>query len=370
MTRWMRLAGRDAPAQELLANAAGRALPVAWPPTVPGTPEDDTLLDPNLTRADEPSVEAPPSDASYAAFSPGQRTAFWQWLAMAHVPAPTAFVHLLLAQLEIRLFDLPQRAELVTDLNWLHENNAWPQHDALTRVLLLQQWLAQDAAGLVHWSLATERLSADLWNVLLGWQAMLGLPLQQAQMAPLARAWKLATPPRLTTLRELLDAEPLAHALAAANPAEREPKPWRGIHRAVRLMIPQPSLRPLLLPLLKEQTDISAAPEPLQEQAPTEAASERAPQIEEEGWHLILEFGQSRSDYFHAAVALAERSATFTKLVDENRNVVYRVMYKKDKMRNFWRLWNLVESWSSTRIYVRGEELEKWKVWRYSQFLQ
>ncbi len=366
----MRLTGRDAPAQELLANAAGRALPVAWSPTVPGSPEDDTLLDPNLTRADEPCAEPPQVDAAYAAFSPGQRTAFWKWLAMAHTPAPTAFVNLLLAQLEIRLFELPQSAELVTDLDWLHENNDWSEPEALTRVLLLQQWLAQDAAAMAHWSLSTERLSADLWNMLLGWQAILGLPLQQAQMAPLARAWKLPATPRLPTLRALLDAEPLAHALSAAGPAAREPKPWRGIHRAVRLMIPQPSLRPLLLPLLKEQTAISVGLPHLPERAPSDAVIASAPQIEEEGWHLILEFGQSRSDYFYAAVALAERSDTFTKLVDENRNVVYRVMYKKEKMRNFWRLWNLVESWSSTRVYVRGEELEKWKVWRYSQFLQ
>jgi hypothetical protein len=92
--------------------------------------------------------------------------------------------------------------------------------------------------------------------------------------------------------------------------------------------------------------------------------------MKEAGWHLILEFGQSRSEYFDFALTLAQRIDSFSQLVDEDRKVVYRVMFQKDKLRDFWRLWNYVEKWSSTRVYVRGEEIEKWKVWRYSQFLR
>ena len=70
------------------------------------------------------------------------------------------------------------------------------------------------------------------------------------------------------------------------------------------------------------------------------------------------------------ALELARRNEAFTQIMDENRRLVYRVMFRKGKLRNFWRLWEYVKSWSSTRVYVRGEEVETWKVYPYSQFMR
>ena len=39
---------------------------------------------------------------------------------------------------------------------------------------------------------------------------------------------------------------------------------------------------------------------------------------------------------------------------------------RKRHMRHFWRLWAYVESWSSTRVYVNGKEIQKWNVFPYS----
>jgi hypothetical protein len=39
-------------------------------------------------------------------------------------------------------------------------------------------------------------------------------------------------------------------------------------------------------------------------------------------------------------------------------------------MGTFWQLWNYVQSWSATRVYCKGRELQKWQVYPYSQYLR
>jgi hypothetical protein len=56
--------------------------------------------------------------------------------------------------------------------------------------------------------------------------------------------------------------------------------------------------------------------------------------------------------------------------MDEDRRLVYRVRFHKDRLRNFWRIWEYVQKWSSTKVYVNGQEIEQWKVWPYSQYLR
>jgi hypothetical protein len=57
-------------------------------------------------------------------------------------------------------------------------------------------------------------------------------------------------------------------------------------------------------------------------------------------------------------------------IMDETRQIVHRISYQKRHMRQFWRLWDYVQNWSSTRVYLNGQEMEKWKVWPYSQHLR
>ncbi len=86
--------------------------------------------------------------------------------------------------------------------------------------------------------------------------------------------------------------------------------------------------------------------------------------------YLILEFSQSRSEYFDYVLQLAQRQSEFAQLMDEDRRLVYRVRFRKDKLRSFWRIWEYVQNWSSTKVYVNGEEIEHWKIWPYSQYLR
>ncbi|MCB0045094.1 MAG: hypothetical protein KDD92_06685 [Caldilineaceae bacterium] len=376
LTRRLRSADHHLPAQAILRAARERNIPVAWPDGTPdvASGEETLLVDLLLDRAHEPDAVPPPPHAGYAAFSPGQRTAFHQWCAGATAPAPRAFTQLLLANLEIQLFQPDQADEAAADLAWLSANNAWTDQVLLHRVMLLHLWLQQDGQALTGWSIQARQAKADVWETLLGWQALLGQPLQAEQMEPLRAAWSLNALPRLTLIREMTGSDPLAAALSDADEDAVMPKPWRGVHPAVRLALPQPSLRLSLTRILQGQAQaplsagLQAPPAP---PAPKEEREEQnAPRMQEEQWHLILEFRQSRSDYFQTALAFAQREQSFAQLLDEKRNVVYRVMFRKDKLRNFWRLWNIVENWRGVRVYVRGQEVEKRHVWRYSQHLE
>jgi hypothetical protein len=88
------------------------------------------------------------------------------------------------------------------------------------------------------------------------------------------------------------------------------------------------------------------------------------------GWLLILEFGQTRSDFFELILEYAQRQPGFRQLLDEQRKIVYRVHFRRGDMTRFWRLWDYVQGWTSTRVYVNGRELSKSQVWPYSQYLQ
>jgi hypothetical protein len=91
---------------------------------------------------------------------------------------------------------------------------------------------------------------------------------------------------------------------------------------------------------------------------------------EDAGWRLILEFGQSRSELFDYALRIARRMPTFLQLLDENRKLVYRVTFKRQEMRQFWRLWDYTQGWSTVQVYLNGQALERWKIYPYSQYLR
>ncbi len=85
--------------------------------------------------------------------------------------------------------------------------------------------------------------------------------------------------------------------------------------------------------------------------------------------HIIVEFGHGRSDIFEYALRQAKKQSGFQQLMDENRHVIYRVPFRRNEMRRFWGLWDCVQTWATTRIYCQGEELQKWQVYPYSQFI-
>ncbi len=375
---WVRIAGIDPPAGMILnATRFAESSMLSFATAPQSEMEDETQIDLLLARSPDAGMLAPPPHASYAAFSPGQRTACIEWLRESERIAPVAFQNLALSHLEVGLFAQSDTDKALKQLVLLHENAGWRDAPGLERALLLHFWMRQSGVELTDWLNRTS-LRSENWGMALGWQALLGVPLQVGELSAVARAWGLTaaderdiTHIHLQSLRENLAADPLAYALAELGPAAHEPILWRGAHRMVRLLLPQPDLRPTLEPLLRDMLTVrDVNPPPVPSHSQPESESTASSRVEDEGWHVILEFGQSRSEYFEFALTLAQRINTFSQLVDENRNVVYRVMFQKDKLRDFWRLWNYVEKWSGTRVYVRGEEIEKRNVWRYSQYLR
>jgi hypothetical protein len=74
------------------------------------------------------------------------------------------------------------------------------------------------------------------------------------------------------------------------------------------------------------------------------------------GWYLALEFGPSNSDRHEIAVRLARRGPGYLALLDENRALVHRNLYRRDdNLRHFWRLLDHVRSWKSARFYFCGD---------------
>ncbi|RME57462.1 MAG: hypothetical protein D6790_13235 [Caldilineae bacterium] len=101
------------------------------------------------------------------------------------------------------------------------------------------------------------------------------------------------------------------------------------------------------------------------------AQPEAEPTARDDGaWQLVLEFGDSRSTFYDYVVAQAQKRPTYRLLMDENRRMVHRVSFRRQDLRHFWRLWEYVQKWSSTHVYVNGEELETWKIWPYSPYLR
>jgi hypothetical protein len=234
--------------------------------------------------------------------------------------------------------------------------------------------LEQDGPGLADWN-SHSTPWAGLAGIALGLQALLGEPLRSEQLESLAAAWSLTHEAANTTwwslhLRSLatnLGEEPLRFALTRLGEEAPRPRPWRANHRDLRFAFPQPDLRPVIEPLLAEALTQGGLPPTVVEPAPLTSEATTAETL---GWHLILEFGQSRSELFHFALTIAQRQPGFQQLLDENRKVVYRILFKRSELRQFWRLWDYAQSWSSARVYLNGQELDKWKVYPYSQYLR
>jgi hypothetical protein len=235
-------------------------------------------------------------------------------------------------------------------------------------------WLDQAGAPLANW-LDQGHSAPAMLGVALGHQALLGVPMQPATLAAALAAWQIGTDQtlpellklRLASLTTVLDSDPLAAALSRLDAADAAPRPWRAANRLIRVALPQPDLRPSLEPLLRDLPDTSGDELPI---APPDEDDDESEPEPDNGWQLILEFGQSTSDYFEMALRHAQKQPGYSQLMDENRQMVYRVTFRKRDMRRFWRLWEFVQGWAATRVYLNGDELEKWKVWPYSQYLR
>lgn len=393
----LRVAGQDPPAAAVLHDAVARGLPlIVQGESDPRASDDYAQVDPALAAAAGP-LPPPgslPAGMGYAGLPPAARFAYLEWLKQERTipvqPAPPAFQHLYVANLEVRLLEGgAPAARAGAALHALLAAPAWAASDLPARALLLGAWAAQDGPAVEQLiaALAPPDVPqpppaprAALVDVALGWLALWGIPLHAATATAAARAWRLpptAVAPaavrlRLDSLAAALGAEPLAHALAQAGEEARAPRAWRCTHRDLRLALPQPSVRPLLAPRLEELlagTDVDA-PAAAGAEAGAGAADAEGEDAGRDGWSLVLEFGHSRSEYFDIVLHNAQRLPGYAALLDEHRRLVYRITFRRGEMRRFWRLWDYVQTWADTRVYVNGKELDRWKVWPYSQYLR
>jgi len=379
----LRIAGRDLSAGAQLHQAAPTLPPSVRVQPIPDPPTTDyTQIDHSLTVSASSHLDpAPAVGVGYAGFTPEQRYHFLAWSLDVEAPAPPAFRQLYLANLEVNLFDEAPRAHAAqTTLLELSELPAWQPENALPRAILLAFWLTQDGPGLSRW-LATTTL--PLSGLALGHLSLLHEELQPTQLARVARSWWLTQQPpaatllqmRLASLTTALGSEPLAYALQQLGESAPSAQPWRCVHRELRLALPQPDLRPILEPLLRELLDVTTLAPSLEHHAATSeeeaSAAEATVQTETKAeWHLILEFGESRSDLFQFALIRAQRLPGYVPMMDEKRRMIHRVHFRKSELQRFWQLWNYVQSWSGTAVYLNGKELQKTEVYPYSPFMR
>jgi hypothetical protein len=373
----LRVRGVSSPLEEVIALAGQHALPVQLSLSASSVGEEFAQVDPALRVEPGQAGDCDPAPGlTYAGYSPAQRGRFLAWCAAPQSHACPAFQQLLLASLEAGLCEGGERAHSVRKLlAQLEQSASWQPVQGLWRVALLARWLEQDGLALANW-LTQAALPADLAGVALGLQALLGTALTADEARTVSRLWQLpaadlseaALAFRLQSLAATLSTEPLQFALKQLGPAADHPLPWRCHHRDLRIEFPQPNLRRGLEPLLADLALPEEPPAPFTK----EAIDPDAPSAQKELAHtyLVVEFRQSRSEYFLSALRQAQRRSTFVQLLDEDRHLVYRVTFRKNEMNAFWQLWNYVHSWSTTRIYCNGQELQSWQVYPYSQYLR
>jgi hypothetical protein len=382
----LRVAGRDLPLHTVLHNAQAAQLPVQLHlrDDAAGL-EDSAEIDPTLALGEAADPPAPPLGIGYAGLSPDQRHAFLRWAAHPATPASAAYQQLYIANLEPRLLENGSQRKLTWGhLHQLHDAEGWRGNPWLIRALLLGAWL-EGNGNLLAAVLAVPGVPADLLNVGLGLQALCDTPMTEAELGATLRAWQIGPPLmaellklRLDSLSATLSMPPLAFVRAALDEAALVPRPWRTAHRGLRLALPMPDVRVHLEPILRDLntvTDVAPLnPNPDQladaPEADPDDEENGTPELESLGWRLILEFSSNRSEYFDYTLIQCQKLPGYSQLMDEDRRMIYRVVFRKSEMRRFWRIWEYVQSWTSTRIYLNGTELEKWKIWPYSQYLR
>lgn len=398
----LRLMDRDAPASAVLATAFQRdtaLFRLAPRPVETDADGDYTQIDPALPLdRDRASADDPLPNTSYAGMTPVQRRRFANWLTTPEVSAPLAFRQNYLAWLETALFEEARRTAATTELFSLLAADAWQGDSALAQTALLAAWLSQESS-LIAQAISQGRASTPGLTAAAGWLAHLDGKLDAGVGLALAQGWQLHAPAladfqlendgpllelRITSLANSLGADPLAWALIQSSPAPNGEtlgvwRPWRTVHRDIRLLLPQIDVRPALEPRLADlfaSLPVAATHPPEADASADESidafaddSSETTPRPvagARSEWQLILEFGNNRSQHYDYVLHLARKQVGYQVLMDETRQLIHRIHFRKRHIRQFWRLWAYVEKWPTVRVYVNGAEIEKWNVYPYS----
>lgn len=148
--------------------------------------------------------------------------------------------------------------------------------------------------------------------------------------------------------------------------------PWRCLHRDLRLAIPQPRRGAAAKAVACRHVGDTSATARGQWRRSSNKSCARQQRQRCNGTcaPLIVEFRESRSEYFAWALRQAKKQPGFQQLMDEDRHIVYRAPFRRNEARKFWSLWECVQGWSNSRVYCQGRELEKWQVYSGSQYMR
>lgn len=380
---FLRFTGRHLPAaQQLLRGRRDYHWPIEPLPPAFLSSEDISLIDPDLplVRPRDPNLLLSPGYRStFRSLTAEQRWAYNQWLREHSSPAPAGYAYLYVMLLEAALFDEHALAALA-ELRWLvDEARTASIHEFALFSLACGAWLHRQIETF-EWLVEQQTVLTYYINPMLSFQADLQIPLSAQQAINLAphisyswNSWARQHPDAVEAA--------LAEELAAGD------QPFLAAHQA--RMAPQPMEIRLLNHGLAFSVNICdfLSDEPfrhslhevlrLSERAAQlgghftrrSAPTTRPTQWVDRGWYLVLEFEDTTSDKLDRALRIARRHPGYIKLLDENRQIVHRVLYRRRDLLLFWSLFERVRNWKSTRVYVNGNPVSLEYLWPESPAL-
>ena len=382
-TRWdelslpfLRIQGRNLPAAQQLRHAC-RERHLAITPLDYHAP-DQTMID-LILPLQEPSTHPVPDPGyrpAFATLSPEQRWLFWNWLRTHEGMVPVGYGVLYLQHLEAALFDTHAIAAL-QEMRWLlNHHRALSVREAAAYALAVGAWLHRQPdlfASIVNHG------GAGSWNleVLLFLQNDLGVPLSAPQVIRLGQlfrhSWSAWARQHAQEIEDAVFAELAAtgHSLLS-----QQVDALRSEQRTGQIQLVNPGLRFTL-----QVVDVWNNPGFQQAIKDLLAAAERSAQLggrftsrplaattrptqwADRGWYLVLEFGESSSEKLNRVVTIARRHPGFVRLLDENREIVYRNLYRRRDVSKFWTLFERVRNWKSTRVFINGNPIRIEDLW-------
>ena len=315
----------------------------------------------------------PRSGLGYAGMTPDQRGVLLDWLAEPARPIAVSYQDLYVAQLEVRLFEQTSSTARTVHgwLCQLQTADGWHASEALTRRFswdFVSCTTGQDWP--VGWPMRPSARALRRGSRLAG---ELETPLEPAQLGKLMVSWELAESTGGELLRSRLDS---LHAALGVEPLAYVRSQWpAGDRSATSLALRAPGFAYCGAPTYSTSLAGAAVADVLRVAGspvtPSVAESSGLRTVRVPAGRLFgTGFQQSRSEYFDYVLDVAQRLDGFSQLMDEDRHIIYRLTFQKDRMRNFWRIWDYVQNWNHTCVYLDGEEIEKWKIWPYSTYLR
>ncbi len=81
------------------------------------------------------------------------------------------------------------------------------------------------------------------------------------------------------------------------------------------------------------------------------------------GWYIAVEFEPSRSPKFEKVVKMARKHPNHIEIVAPDGRIVYRNIYRREHLKLFWELFNMISGWKNVKIYIKGKEVPVYRVW-------